>query len=281
MRVLIIGATGAVGSRILSRVLALPNSPTVRVSSRDLSKAHFPSTVEAVQADMNDPSSYSRLFTGVDRCFLYMQTTAPLTPLCQAAKAAAVQRVVLLSSFTVQAIPETAIALMHSKAEHAVLEAGLPHTFLRAGYFARNTVSWMAEAEKSGQVSLPYPNAHFAPVTEDDIADVAVVALTTDRLLDAAPLITGPKSLTSQQMVAQISALRQREGASALSVAPISLADWRASSGMKPGIQDTFVTLWQLRDGKPEEVHASEKWSGIPSVSFEHYLEQNKAAYIK
>ncbi|WP_239642494.1 hypothetical protein [Microbacterium sp. B19] len=43
-----------------------------------------------------------------------------------------------------------------------------------------------------------------APIHEQDIADVAVVALTTDALVGAAPVLTGPERLTLREQVALI-----------------------------------------------------------------------------
>ena len=281
MRVLIIGATGQVGGYVLSELLALPNPPTIRVSSRSPHKTTFPSSVEVVQADLADPSSYARLFVDIDRCFVYVQPATPVTELCTAAKSAGVNHVVFLSSFTVQYLPDTLTAFIHSRAEEAVLAVGLPYTFLRAAYFAKNTMAWLSDIKETSQVRLPYPNAYCAPVTADDIAAVAVVALTTDRLLNASPIITGPESLSLKQMVSKISALRLREGKSAVEVLPISVDEWRNISNLPPALQNSYISYWELRDGVDEDVHSVKQWTGRTGKSFDQYLEENKAMYLE
>ncbi len=51
---------------------------------------------------------------------------------------------------------------------------------------------------------LPHPEAVQVPVHEQDIADVAVTALTGDALLGRTPVLTGPERLTLRQQVAII-----------------------------------------------------------------------------
>ena len=285
MHVLIVGATGAVGSRILSQLLARSldsSSPlSIRVSTRDPSKASFPAGVEVVQADMGDASSYPRLFEGgVDRCFIYTQEAEQVAAVAQAAKAASVQRLVLLSSFTVQHLADSFIGQRHKAAEEAVLAAGVPYTFLRAGYFSRNTTMWMHEAAQAGTVSLPHLHVAFAPVSEDDLAAVAVVALTTDTLLNAAPVITGPQTLSQGDMVQTISKLRQRNGAAAVAAKEVSVEQWAAVQQMPPPITRSFVAMWQQWVKLPEEQQASEQHTGKPSVSFEQFVEREKELYV-
>ena len=102
MRVLVIGATGKVGSCVVEQLLALPSPPTVRVSSREPSKANFPSSVEVVQGDLTESSTYPALFASVDRVFLYAPHSrggpSPVPQLIQALHTAGVRRVVFLSS---------------------------------------------------------------------------------------------------------------------------------------------------------------------------------------
>ena len=287
MRVLVVGATGAVGSRILSQLLALSpalSSPlAIRVSTRDPSKASFPAGVEVVQADMGDASSYPRLFDGgVDRCFIYTQGADAVAAVAQAAKAASVQRLVLLSSFTVQHLADTMIGQRHKAAEEAVLGAGVPYTFLRAGWFSRNSASqWMTEARQSGTISLPFLDVACAPVAEDDIAAVAVVALTTDKLLNAAPVITGPQTLRLREVVEHISQLRQRNGAAAVEARQVSIEEWKAANArMPPPFHHSLITMWQQWQKLPEQQQPSEQHTGKPSVSFEQFVEREKELYV-
>ncbi len=90
------------------------------------------------------------------------------------------------------------------RVEEAVVRSGLAYTLLRPGGFASNAARWSWGVRGESAVPLPYPDAVQAPIHEQDIADVAVVALTTDALVGAAPVLTGPERLTLREQVALI-----------------------------------------------------------------------------
>ena len=84
--------------------------------------------------------------------------------------------------------------------------AGLPATFVRGGCFATNSLRWAGAVRSDGPLPLPYPLSRLAPVHEGDLAEVAAAALTSDALVGAAPVITGPGRLTRREMVVAIGA---------------------------------------------------------------------------
>ncbi|KAK9329739.1 hypothetical protein V1520DRAFT_278616 [Lipomyces starkeyi] len=114
---------GGVGSSLLKQRLALP--PAIRVSTRDPSKASFPSNLEVVHGDLLDASSYTTLFRGVERAFLYAKPTASLAQLCSTANEEGLKHIVLLSSYTVQTNPDIEIGIAHKKVEDAVVDSFL------------------------------------------------------------------------------------------------------------------------------------------------------------
>ena len=278
-KVLIVGATGGVGGSLLKQLLALPvpYRPAIRVSTRNPTKASFPSDVDVVQGDLLDPSSYTRLFRGVERAFLYAKPSAPLAQLCSTAKEEGVKHIVLLSSFTVQMYPDSPIGRFHKKMENAIVDSGIPYTFIRAGGFSSNILwQWLPTMAQTGKVYLTYPNAQMATVAEDDMAAVAVAGLTTDKLLNRAELVTGPDSITQQERVATINRLREREGKKPVEIVALSPKDAKVA-----GILDGFSDL-VLRDydRKAMTIYSSDRFSDKPSQSFGDWLEINKEAFL-
>ncbi|KUJ08749.1 NAD(P)-binding protein [Mollisia scopiformis] len=175
-KVLIVGASGGVGGALLKQLLSTSNPPSIRVSTRSLGKATFPSTVEVVQGDLEDPSSYPRLLKGIDRVFMYANSQAPLQQLLSAAKDGGVQYIVLLSSMTVEFAPESSIGKKHLTIEDAVKESGIAYTFLRPRNSASNSrLFWAPIVEKTAKLWITFPNSHTAPVSEHDIVSETVV----------------------------------------------------------------------------------------------------------
>jgi uncharacterized protein YbjT (DUF2867 family) len=200
--ILVTGARGHVGAAVLSGLLAA--GARVRASSRAPKPGEFPGQAEVVQADLTDPATLPDALAGVRKVFLYAHPeTAP--EFAAAARKAGVEHVVLLSSYSVLAPNNTynPIAQHHLAVERALDEAGLERTFVRAGYFATNSLRWQS-IRTDRVVRTSFPAATTAPVHERDIAGVAVRALLDDAHRGAAYPVLGPGPVTIRDQVAAI-----------------------------------------------------------------------------
>jgi len=286
-KILIVGASGGVGGSLLRQLLALSSPPSIRVSTRNPASITFPTSVEVVQGDLSDSSSYPRLFGGIDRAFLYVRQHVPFPELLSAAKEAGVQNVVLLSSMTVEFDPESWIGKTHLDAENAIRESGIKFTFLRPRNFASNSrLFWAGTMQKTGKLWLAYPGAQAAPIAEDDMAAVALVALTTDQLLNQAIPLCGPISMSQQEQLEAINRLRQRAGKKPIELIIISAEEWKAQmlawrkGEFNPVFADQLLAWWKESDGKPEFIQSSERITGKPSQTYDEWLEINKDAFL-
>lgn len=283
-RILIIGANGAVGRSVLQQLLSLLQPPQIRVSTRNMATSNFPPAVEVVQGDLSDTASYPRLFTGVDRAFLYSTPEAPLAQLFSAAKDHGVQHITLLSSLAIESDPEGLIGTAQLKVESAIETSGLPYTFLRAGNFSSNTsLFWLPQVEKMGKIWMVYPHAKSAPVAEFDIAATAVVALTKDKLINQAVALTGPSCKTHQELIEAINRVRQREGKQPFNWDAVSPGAWKEKTAgfLPPDLQDQLLAFWEAGERELPVVQSSEAVTGKPSQSFDEWLECNKDTFLK
>ena len=258
MSILVVGASGAVGGAVVAGLL--DRGERVRATSRTPEKLTLPTEVEVFAADLDDPASFSEALMGVERVFLYADLADPEAMLATFA-AAGVGHVVVLSSSSVT-FPVAAEDFNGSRflrVEEAVVRSGLAYTFLRPGGFASNAARWSWGVKAESTVPLPYPDAVQAPIHEQDIADVAVVALTTDALVGAAPVLTGPERLTLREQVAVIGDVIGRpvaviEQTEAESSAMLSrfvpevwvrqiIKDWREAVGATPPLSDEYPRI--------------------------------------
>ena len=258
MSILVVGASGAVGGAVVAGLL--DRGERVRATSRTPQKLALPAEVEVFAADLDDPGSFTEALTGVERVFLYADLAEPEALLAVFA-ASGVRHVVVLSSSSVT-LPGAAEDFNGSRflrVEEAVARSGLAYTFLRPGGFASNAARWSWGVKGESAVPLPYPDAVQAPLHEQDIADVAVVALTTDALVGAAPVLTGPERLTLREQVALIGDVIGRpvtvvEQTEAESSAMLSrfvpevwvrqiIKDWREAVGATPPISDEYTRI--------------------------------------
>lgn len=206
MSILLTGATGLIGSRVAAAlrgrddVRALARSDAAATKLGDLD-------VQVVRGDLDDPSSLTAAFAGVERIFL-------LTPFNErqaeqehvaldAALQAGVTGVVYLSLIATDL--DIAFARPHAEIEARLAASPLESTALRPDFFAQN-LHGQVDLIRQGQLIFPAGHAALAPIDVQDIADAAVTALTADQQPTGTYTLTGPERLTFNQIADQVAA---------------------------------------------------------------------------
>lgn len=224
MSILVVGASGGIGGAVVEELAARGES--VRASSRHPERLSLPQGVEAVRVDLDSPETLTAALDGVERVFLYADAGDP-DALVDVLRQSGVRHVVLLSSHTA-ARPDAATDFNGARfyrAERAIRASGLQWTFLRPGGFCGNALRWRWEVAR-GSVAFAYPESASAPVHEQDIADVAVCALTSDDLVGQSPSLSGPQVLTLREQVQAIGAAVGRE------IAVVTVSDEQARASL-------------------------------------------------
>lgn len=91
--------------------------------------------------------------------------------------------------------------------EDIVGACGLDYTLIRASWFAQNfSEGYLRDPALAGAVALPAGEVREPIVDVDDIADVAVAALTEDRHSGHLYEVTGPRLLSFAEAAAELSA---------------------------------------------------------------------------
>lgn len=197
-RILVTGGTGKTGSRVVSRLLA--GGHEVRIGSRS---AEIP-------FDWTNRATWGPALADVDAAYLAYQPdlAAPGAPdviraFAAAAKTAGVGKLVLLSG---RGEPEAL------ECERIVRESGLDWTVVRCAFFAQNfSEGAFADYIPSGTVALPNGDVPEPFVHADDIADVAVAALTEPGHDGEVYELTGPRALSFAEATAEIAAATGRD----------------------------------------------------------------------
>lgn len=116
---------------------------------------------------------------------------------------------------------------------------------------------------------------------------MALVALTTDKLGNQAVPLCGPVSISQQEQVEAINRLRQRGGKKPIDLIILSPEEWKAKMAtwrkddFDPVLADQLISWWKENDDKPEFIQCSERITGLPSQSYDEWLEVNKDAFLK
>jgi uncharacterized protein YbjT (DUF2867 family) len=201
---LVIGATGNVGGALVGQ-LAAAGEPVHALVRRETA---LPEGVSGVVGDLTDPASLDDALVGVDRVFLVWPLGGPVGADAVVTRlASSARRIVYLSSHGASEAPDAdPITRMHGTLERLVRGSGVEWTFLRSGGMAANTLGWADQIRTRRTVQWPYGAAGRSLVHEADLAAVAHTALTGDALVEQAPHLTGPETLTQVQQVETIGA---------------------------------------------------------------------------
>jgi uncharacterized protein YbjT (DUF2867 family) len=226
---LVLGGTGKTGRRVVQRLRAR-GVPT-RIGSRS-GEPRF---------DWEDRSTWAPVLEGVRSAFVsyYPDLALPgavetVGSFAELAVESGVPRLVLLAG---RGEPEA------EQAEHAVRESGADLTIVRSTWFAQNfSEDYWVEGIRGGELALPAGDVPEPFVDADDIADVAVAALTDDRHIGELYELTGPRLLTFADAVDEIAEAVGRD----IHYVPISLDDFAAAAAAQDAPAEIIELLTRL-----------------------------------
>lgn len=300
--VVVFGATGSVASAAART--ANDRGAKVLLASRSLDKPipnlsikeQRQSGYQRVKADLTNPETIRSVVTNAQatKAFIYTvsDTTDHMRASLEAMKAAGIEYVVNLSSFSVQAdlddiTQENHIAYAHARVEANVAEIFGPsgYTSVRPAFFASNIGWWMAAAS-DGEVRMAYPEAKFDFIAPDDIGRVCGTLLTQEGRVTGTknPLfLVGPEQLSLGnavkllgrkfgQELAIVEASEEEEVQSLVTKAglPESTARSVVQFSQDQSRGNSFIDFVKCSD----YVHNVQRITGIPSTRFQEWIQQ-------
>jgi uncharacterized protein YbjT (DUF2867 family) len=230
--ILVLGSTGKTGRRVLERLEAR-GLPT-RAGSR---QADLP-------FDWEDRSTWAPALDGVGSVYIsyYPDLAIPgavetVGSFAELAVKSGVPRLVLLAG---RGEEEAELA------EQAVRDSGAELTIVRATWFAQNfSEDYMVDSILAGELALPAGDTPEPFVDADDIADVAVAALTEDGHVGELYELTGPRLLTFAEAVAEIGQAAGRK----IAYVPVSQEEFAAAAEQQ-GVPPEFIELLRYLFGE-------------------------------
>lgn len=234
---LVLGGTGKTGSRVAGRLEE--KGLLVRIGSR-AGEPPF---------DWEDRATWAPVLRGVGSAYVTYQPDLAAPGAVDAVRSFAdlavrsgVRRLVLLSG---RGEPEA------GRGEEAVRESGGEWTILRSSFFGQNfSESFFLGPVLGGELALPAGKVAEPFVDAEDVADVAVAALTEEGHTGRLYELTGPRLLTFGEAVGEISRAAGRE----VRYAPVSVGEFASAleqDGLPPEVIGLLVYLFkEVLDGR-------------------------------
>lgn len=269
--ILVLGGTGKTGSRVARRLqeAGLP----VRTASRTGGDARF---------DLDDPATWAPALDGVTAAYLVEPSLSASTDhrariprLVTEAVTAGVRRLVLMSAPRAHEDGHP----LHA-AEQAVRGSGVDWTLLRPQWFAQNFSEgpWRPGI-LAGTLALPTGDGGTPFVDAEDIAEVAVAALTEDRHSGRVYDLTGPRPISFGEAVGLIARATGRT-IRHVDVEPDVFVERQAAAGVSPDVARLLTGLLvAIGDGSgatPSD--GVERALGRPPRAFETFVAEAAAA---
>jgi uncharacterized protein YbjT (DUF2867 family) len=270
---LVIGANGQIGST-LATLLAAQGQTVRRATSRAVSNPL------EVQLNLATAEGLSDALTGADQLFLmappgFANQHELLNPAIDAAKAAGVRKVLMLSAMGANADDNIPMR----RAELHLERSGLAWNVIRPNWFMQNFHTfWLHGIQTQGQIFLPVGDAKGSFIDTRDIAAVAAKLLSSDDFVNAAHDLTGSESLDHTQVAAILSKAAGRS-IGYTDIPDDAMRQGLLGAGLPPDYAEfLIVILGAFKAGYAERITDTvQRITGREPIRMEQYAQDFKA----
>ncbi|MDW3646300.1 MAG: NAD(P)H-binding protein [Bacteroidia bacterium] len=268
-KILVIGGTGKTGRKVVKK---LQNKGIeVRIGSRSASPSF----------DWQKPQGWAAALAEMDKVYITFQpdlavpgAKEAIEQLVKESQKAGIKKLVLLSG---KGEREAELC------EQIVINSGIAYTIIRASWFSQNfSESFFLEPIQAGHVATAQADAQIPFVDTDDISDVALEVLLSSAHDGQLYELTGARSLSFKEVVAEIAEVTGRE----IAFTPVSLEAYRKMLE-EAGVPADYVWLVNylfaevIGDPAVSEIsHDIEKVLGRKPKDFSTYVTETAATGI-
>lgn len=279
---LVIGASGKVGTQAVRALV--DKGLSVRAFSRDPAKIDALGLgVEAVRGDLDDPATIPPALDGVEKVFLVAggwDIPTEETNVIEAAEAAGVAHLVLLSSLGVEA--GVASGPLHAPGEARLRSSSVAWTILRPGVFMANALMWRDTIQAQGVFYEPTGTGRHAMVHPTDIGEFAAELLATNGPEHAGVTyeLTGPEAISSADCAATLTAALGTD-VRHVDIPDEAFRDAMTKAGAPPTLVDSLARYYAMvKAGEFAMVTPTvESLLGRPARTFRQWAAENAATF--
>lgn len=281
MRILVTGATGKLGAKVVESLLKTVPASDLAVSVRNPEKAEGLRTrgVEVRQGDFDKPETLATAFAGIDRLLIISADGDNETRIRQHANAveAAKQAQVKFIAYTsVGNADESSLFLapVHRSTEEAILKTGIPYSFLRNNWYLENEIGSIQGVLAGAPWITSAGNGKVGWAPQKDYAEAAAAVLSGSGHENTIYELSG-KLMTQEELATVVGAILGKE-VPVRQVDDAAYADIMKGAGVPDFVVPMLVEIQKAIRNRALEIESSdfEKLLGRPITPISEALVQ-------
>ena len=256
--IIVSGATGQLGHRIVESLVRRVPASLVGASVRDVGKAAALQAlgVRVRRGDFAEPSTLASAFEGATQVLIVSSNARAYggDPLAQhraaidAARAAGARRLLYTSHMGAKGSSKFSPMLDHVATEEMLMTAGVKWTSLRNGFYAASGMQLMGDAWTTGRLEAP-ADGRVSWTAHADLAEAAAAVLADEgRFEGPTPPLTGSEALDLSDIAALASELAGTPMAREV-IADDDLTKRMAARGIPPHVGEIALGLYRASRG--------------------------------
>ena len=281
MKLLVTGATGKFGTKVVENLLKTVPTSQLAVSVRNPEKAEELRArgVDVRQGDFDHPETLDAAFAGVDRLLLVSADGDNETRIRQHANAvAAAERArvgfIAYTSLANAKESKNLFASTHQATEEAILKTGIPYSFLRNNWYLENEISGIQGVLAGAPWVTSAENGKVGWALQQDYAEAAAAVLSGKGHENTIYELSG-KVLTQEEIAAALGSVLGKE-ITVQQVDDATYADIMQAAGVPDFVIPILVEIQRsIRVGSLDvESNDFEKLLGRPATPINEGLSQ-------
>jgi NAD(P)H dehydrogenase (quinone) len=281
MKMLVTGATGKLGTRVVETLLKTVPASQLAVSVRNPEKAEGLQArgLEVRQGDFDRPETLDSAFAGIDRLLIISADGDNETRIRQHTNAiAAAQRAqvgfIVYTSAANASESKLFLAPVHRVTEEAIIKTGIPYSFLRNNWYLENEIAGIQGVLAGAPWVTSAGTGKVGWALQQDYAEAAAAVLSGNGHENTTYELSG-ELLTQEELVSALGAVLSKE-VPVQQVDDVTYADIMKGAGVPDFLIPMLVNIQKdIRDGALEiESNDFEKLLGRPITPINEALTQ-------
>ncbi|WP_417898137.1 SDR family oxidoreductase [Bacillus haimaensis] len=281
MKLLVTGATGKLGSKVVEALLETVPADQLAVSVRNPEKAEGLRArgVEVRQGDFDQPETLDAAFAGIDRLLIISadgDNEARIRQHTNAVAAAERAQVKFIAYTSIGNARDSKMFLAppHQAAEEAILKTGIPYSFLRNNWYLENEIPSIQGVMAGAPWVTSAGTGKIGWALQQEYAEAAAIVLAGNGHENTVYELSG-KLLTQEEFAAALGTVLGKEVA-VQQVDDETYAEIMKGAGVPEFLLPFLVAIQQgIREGELEvESNDFEKLLGRPATPVNEALSQ-------